>query len=48
MKTKLLCITMLIFTVLIFGGNHYAARNEFQENFAKQVHARYSLAIERK
>lgn len=31
MKTKLLCITMLIFTVLIFGGNHYAARNELQK-----------------
>ena len=28
MKTKLLCIKMLTFTVLIFGGNHYAARNE--------------------
>lgn len=30
MKTKLLCITMLTLTVLIFGGNHYAARNELQ------------------
>jgi hypothetical protein len=30
MKTKLLCITMFIFMVLIFGANHYAARNEFQ------------------
>lgn len=31
MKTKLLCIAMLIFTVLIFGGNHYAARNELPQ-----------------
>jgi hypothetical protein len=30
MKTKLLCITMLIFTVLIFAANHYAVRNEFR------------------
>jgi hypothetical protein len=29
MKTKLLCVTMLTFTVLIFGANQYAARNEF-------------------
>lgn len=30
MKTKALCITLLILTVLIFGANHDAARNEFQ------------------
>ena len=29
MKAKLLCVTMLTLTVLILGGNHYAARNEF-------------------
>ena len=31
MKTRLLCITLLTFTVLIFGANHYAARNELPE-----------------
>jgi hypothetical protein len=30
MRIKLLCITMLVFTILIFGGNHYAARNKVQ------------------
>lgn len=30
MNTKLLCVTVLIFTILIFWGNHSAARNEFE------------------
>lgn len=43
MKTKLLCITMLIFTVLIFGGNHYAARNELRRDFCEACDCTVSL-----
>lgn len=31
MKTGLLCIILLIFTILIFGGNHFAARNQIRK-----------------
>ncbi len=43
MKTKLLCITMLTFTVLIFGANHYAARNEVPQGVCEKCDCTISL-----
>jgi hypothetical protein len=43
MKTKLLCITMLIFTVLIFGANHYAARNELSDDLCTPCFCQVTL-----
>src|SRR6266508_1368599 len=45
MNTKALCITVLVVTILIFGGNHYAARNEFPAEDCETCNCRVTVTV---
>ena len=46
MSVKALCITVLIFTVLIFGANHYAAWNEFQAEDCETCTCKITVTVQ--
>jgi LCCL domain/Putative Ig domain len=46
MKTKLLCITLLTFTVLIFGANHYAARNDLPAEDCETCNCTITITVQ--